>query len=79
MQAYFRAKKNKEVQIVEKNIPDVRNYRVQNDRAKSELGVTFSGSIESILDDLDAHNIPPYDFDNDQYYNIRTFKKLFTY
>ncbi|MDP6533107.1 MAG: SDR family oxidoreductase [Candidatus Marinimicrobia bacterium] len=60
-----------------KNIEDYRNYKVTTQKAQDVLGAKFNGSIESILTEL-AENFPGgFDFDQDEFYNIRVFEKLF--
>ena len=60
-----------------KSIEDFRNYKVTTQKAQNVLGATFKGSIESVLSEL-AENFPEgFDFDSDNYYNIRVFEKLF--
>lgn len=76
IQKHF-AKKNKKVDIETKEIADVRNYRVSTKRAQEVLGVTFTGSVENIMEDLDANLPEVFDFSDDANYNIRTFQKLF--
>ncbi len=60
-----------------RDIQDYRNYKVSNQRAKDVLGVTFNDSVDSILEDLDEHIGPDFNFDEDRYYNIKVFKKIF--
>lgn len=74
---YFRARHGREVAIAEKHIADVRNYKMSNQRAQDELGVRFTGTIESILAELDEHGSAACDFGDDAYHNVRTFKKRF--
>lgn len=60
-----------------KNIEDYRNYKVTTQKAQNILGTKFKGSIESVLSEL-AQNFPEgFDFDQDNFYNIRVFEKLF--
>lgn len=65
------------VQLDIRNIQDYRNYKVSNQKAKDVLGVTFNDSIDSILESLDAHFGPDFDYDQDEFYNIKVFHKLF--
>ena len=64
------------VEIVLKNIEDFRNYKVTIDKARTYLGYQPQHTIESIIEDLYEHRIRFEDYDNDQFYNIRVFKKL---
>ncbi len=66
-----------EIDMDIKNIEDYRNYKVTTQKAQDVLGAKFNGSIESILAEL-AENFPEgFDFDQDEFYNIRVFEKLF--
>jgi nucleoside-diphosphate-sugar epimerase len=59
-----------------RNIKDFRNYKVNCERARVELGYHPRYSIPDIVADLHAH-APEYgDFERDEYYNIRVFKAL---
>jgi nucleoside-diphosphate-sugar epimerase len=64
--------------IVEtKNIQDVRNYKVSNEKAKMELDFkprfTPADTVMSILKNVDKN----VDFSDKSYYNIQTFKESF--
>jgi nucleoside-diphosphate-sugar epimerase len=59
-----------------KNIQDFRNYKVSIDKAKTYLGFQPLYTINDIIDNL-FDNINYFgDFEKDEFYNIRTFKKL---
>jgi len=64
------------VDIVLKNIEDFRNYKVTIDKARTYLGYQPQHTIEDIIEDLYANRACFEDYDNDQFYNIRVFKKL---
>jgi nucleoside-diphosphate-sugar epimerase len=66
----------RQIKIEVKNIPDFRNYRVSIDKARAELGFDPQFSIKDMVADLYAHREQYGDFDKDEYYNIRVFKKL---
>jgi nucleoside-diphosphate-sugar epimerase len=66
----------KKISIDIKNIPDFRNYKVSIDKAKTELGFQPQYTIKDIVEDLYAHRDRYGDFEKDEYYNIRVFKKL---
>jgi nucleoside-diphosphate-sugar epimerase len=53
-----------------------RNYRVSTKKAEKILGVSFAGTIESIIDELYKNVGTKIDFTDDRYYNIRIFKKI---
>jgi nucleoside-diphosphate-sugar epimerase len=57
-------------------IDDFRNYKVNYDRARVELGYQPEFSIRDIVADLHRHADTYGDFERDEYYNIRTFKAL---
>lgn len=59
-----------------KNIQDFRNYKVNIEKAKSYLGFHPLYSIEDTIADLFEQLESFEDFENDNYYNIRIFKKL---
>jgi len=75
--SYFKKRYNKKVNLEIKNIQDFRNYKVSTQKVKDVLGVTFHESVVSILDELDKYIGANYDFNNDKYYNIKIFKKIF--
>lgn len=64
------------VEIVLKNIEDFRNYKVTIDKARTYLGYQPQHTIENIIEDLYENRASFEDYDNDQFYNIRVFKKL---
>jgi len=64
------------VEIVLKNIEDFRNYKVTIDKARTYLGYQPQHTIEDIIEDLYENRVGFEDYDNDQFYNIRVFKKL---
>lgn len=59
-----------------KNIQDFRNYKVSINKAKTYLGFQPLYTIKDIIDDLFDHIDCFGDFEKDEFYNIRTFKKL---
>jgi nucleoside-diphosphate-sugar epimerase len=64
------------VDIVLKNIEDFRNYKVTIDRARTYLGYQPQHTIENIIEDLYKNREKFKDYNSDQFYNIRVFKKL---
>jgi len=64
------------IDVVIKNMKDFRNYKVTIDKAKTYLGFQPQHVIENIVDDLYEHKAYFEDYDSDQFYNIRLFKKL---
>lgn len=76
VKTYFGTHHGIDVAIETKTIPDVRNYQVSAEKIKRELGATFSGTVESILEDLDRWVSPNTDFSSPEFYNIRVFEAL---
>jgi nucleoside-diphosphate-sugar epimerase len=65
-----------DVAIEIKNIQDFRNYKVTNRKAKTVLGYEPRYSVTDIVKDLYRHRDEFGDYEDDNYYNIRQFKKL---
>lgn len=69
-------KKQPEIEI--RGEADLRSYKVDTTKAKSELGFTATYSpydmVKAIVEKVDTGEIA--DFDNDKYYNVKIFKKL---
>ncbi len=59
-----------------KNIQDFRNYKVSINKARTYLGFQPLYTIKDIIDNLFDHMDSFGDFEKDEFYNIRTFKKL---
>jgi nucleoside-diphosphate-sugar epimerase len=59
-----------------KNIQDFRNYKVSISKARTYLGFQPLYTIKDIIDNLFDHMESFEDFEKDEFYNIRTFKKL---
>ena len=61
-----------------RNVQDVRNYKVQNKKAKIELDFVAKYSpqdtVKNLLENIDLKS---YNFDDEKYYNIKVFKKMF--
>jgi len=66
----------KTIDIKLKNIQDFRNYKVDIDRAQTYLGFRPRHTVEDIVQDLFENRGSFEDYDNDGFYNIKTFKKL---
>lgn len=64
------------VQLDIRNIQDFRNYKVSCDRANVELGFQPEHSIKDIVAEVMEHRSDYGDFERDEFYNIRVFKKL---
>lgn len=58
------------------NVQDFRNYKVSIDKAKTFLGFQPAYTISDIVDDLFDHLDYFGDFERDEFYNIRMFKKI---
>ncbi len=65
----------KKVTVTVNNLQDFRNYKVTCDKARTYLGFLPKYSIPDMVDSLYRHLDSYGDFSNDEYYNIRTFKK----
>jgi nucleoside-diphosphate-sugar epimerase len=59
-----------------RDLADLRNYKVNCERATVELGYQPQHSIRDIVGDLHRHADEYGDFERDEYYNIRVFKAL---
>lgn len=59
-----------------KHIPDLRNYKVAIDKARTVLGFEPSHDVTAMVEDLHAHRDLYEDLDADEYYNIRVFRKI---
>ncbi len=66
----------KKVKIEVKNIKDFRNYKVSIEKAQNVLSFHPRYDIKMIVKDLVEHMDEYGDFEKDEYYNIRVFKKL---
>jgi nucleoside-diphosphate-sugar epimerase len=64
------------VSIEIKAIQDFRNYKVTSQKAKTVLGYEAKFSIADIVRDLHDHRADFPDYEDDNCYNIRQFKKL---
>jgi nucleoside-diphosphate-sugar epimerase len=74
---YFIEKKlKKDIKLEIKDIKDFRNYKVTIDKAKTYLGFQPMFNIEDIVAGLIEHRAEYGDFEKEQYYNIKVFKKL---
>ena len=59
------------------NIQDFRNYKVSIDKISDSLNfIPLYKPIDTINEILKNIDIESYDFNNEQYYNIKTFKKV---
>jgi len=68
----------KKIDLEIKNVQDFRNYKVSLDHAKTTLGFEPRHFIEDIIEELYSHREEYGNYDKDEFYNIRTFKKLET-
>jgi len=59
-----------------RDIADIRNYKVATERARIELGFEPQRSIKDIVRELFSHREEFGDFERDEFYNIREFRKL---
>jgi nucleoside-diphosphate-sugar epimerase len=66
----------KKIDIDLRNIQDFRNYKVSIEKAKTYLGYQPQYDIKETIDNLFENKDRYGDFDRDEFYNIRVFKKL---
>jgi nucleoside-diphosphate-sugar epimerase len=66
----------RKIAIEIRNITDFRNYKVTWQKAKTVLGYEPKYTVSDIITDVHKHHGEYGDFEEDRYYNIRTFKKL---
>ena len=64
------------VQLDIRNVQDFRNYKVSIDRAKVELGFQPQYSIKEMVAEVMQHRPDYGDFERDEFYNIRVFRKI---
>ena len=67
---------DKKIAIEIKNIKDFRNYKVSIEKAKKYLGFQPEYTIQDTVLDLYNHNDNFKDYNKENYYNIKIFKKL---
>ncbi len=67
---------NSVIEIENKNIKDFRNYRVSIDKAYHVLGYKPQFKLVDIVKNIYNNVDKIKSFDNDDYYNIKVFKKL---
>lgn len=66
----------KRIRMDIRNVPDLRNYKVSFQKARTEIGFQPMHSIEDIINELYEQRETYGDLEKDEYYNIRVFKKL---
>ena len=59
-----------------KHIEDFRNYKVTCEKAKTHLGFQPRYTITDTIEHLHEHKGSFEDFENDQFYNIKVFRKI---
>jgi nucleoside-diphosphate-sugar epimerase len=67
---------DQKIAIEIKQIQDFRNYKVTWNKAKTILGYEPKHTVSDIIADVHQHRDEYGDFEQDHYYNIKTFKKL---
>lgn len=67
---------NINIKLVNKNIKDVRNYKVNCDKAKTILGFSSSCGVKEIVESLIENRKNFGDMENPIYYNIKTFVEV---
>jgi nucleoside-diphosphate-sugar epimerase len=76
VQSHFKRHHDRNIEIAERNIPEGRSYKVSVKKAGIHLGYRPSQSIHSCLAELDQNIGLDFDFNNENYYNIRIFRKI---
>lgn len=69
----------KDIQIEVTSSDDPRSYHISSEKIKNKLNFVPKFSVEDAIYDLCIafkNNLIPSSFDNDNYYNVRTMKKL---
>lgn len=66
----------KQIRLNLKQIHDFRNYKVTMKKAKTYLGYEPRFHIDDTVEQLYLHQNSYGDMENDNYYNIRVFKKM---
>jgi nucleoside-diphosphate-sugar epimerase len=66
----------KKIALEIKEIADFRNYKVSIEKARTELGFQPQYSIKDTVNELYANREHYGNYDRDEFYNIRVFKKL---
>lgn len=74
---HFKQKHGRSLVVEVKNIPDKRNYKISTKKAQKILGFKPTGTIESILKELDERVGADFNFADEKHYNILVFKKTF--
>lgn len=67
---------DEKVKIDIKSIKDFRNYKVSTERAKTYLGYQSEYDIKDIIDSLYVNMGKFTNFNDENYYNIKVFKKI---
>lgn len=67
---------SKKISMNIKNVQDFRNYKVSIEKAETELGFHPQYSIADIVQQLHENRDSYGDFNQDEFYNIRVFKKI---
>lgn len=66
----------KKIQLNIKNIQDFRNYKVSIEKAQKILGFDPKHAISDIVNDLYSNRDYYGDFEREEFYNIRVFKRV---
>jgi len=77
VQKHFKIVHNIPIVLEVKNKEDYRNYKASNKKARDILDIEFTGTVSSILKELDAHFDYDFNYGDDKHYNIKVFKKIF--
>ena len=70
------AAKGVQVELEIKDIKDMRNYKALWNKAETIIGLKPKRKVEDIVKQLIEENDKFVDYDNDDYYNIKVFRKM---
>jgi len=67
---------NNKIKMEIKHFEDFRNYKVTIEKAKTSLGYIPQHTVEDIIEDLYTNSEYYGDYNKDEFYNIKIFKKI---
>jgi nucleoside-diphosphate-sugar epimerase len=74
---HFKKTRGVQIKVEINHTGDLRDYAMSTKKIEKDFGWKPKGTIQSILAELDANLGEKFNFVNDEWYNIKTFKKLF--
>src|SRR5262249_44215118 len=66
----------KRIELKIKHVADLRNYKVNIEKARTVLGFEPSYDVTDIIENLHAHRDRYQNLDAEEYYNIRVFRRM---